>query len=271
MFFVFFENESCHFVHLLRKVVGLPPAYTPFIWKWRQAKIFFEKNLPRVFACIKNVVSLQRQNKNNGLWCNGNTTDSGPVILGSNPGSPAIKKEYISRCVPFFINGCFQTGARQGGLSLCYFCKSTPIAGQSEIDGHAAWGSGDQTGLPCIQGRWNIHCRRAFQVGLRFDKMSDEGSDSAVPRTKMRFGGFRGILRRFVKYTLLLYGKLFFLFAKVACRGAAPCYSSFLNTPLFITFRFVDRAHLLESETYFFLLPSSKDLTSGHETIVFGR
>ena len=23
-----------------------------------------------------------------GLWCNGNTTDSGPVILGSNPSSP---------------------------------------------------------------------------------------------------------------------------------------------------------------------------------------
>ena len=81
-------------------------------------KNFFEKNILRVFACIKNVVSLQRQNKNNGLWCNGNTTDSGPVILGSNPGSPAIKKEYINRCVPFLVNGCFQTGARQGG-SAC--------------------------------------------------------------------------------------------------------------------------------------------------------
>ena len=26
--------------------------------------------------------------KNSGLWCNGNTTDSGPVVPGSNPGSP---------------------------------------------------------------------------------------------------------------------------------------------------------------------------------------
>ena len=26
-----------------------------------------------------------------GLWCNGNTTDSGPVIPGSNPGSPTKK------------------------------------------------------------------------------------------------------------------------------------------------------------------------------------
>ena len=60
-------------------------------------KNFFEKNIPIVFACIKNVVSLQRQNKNNGLWCNGNTTDSGPVILGSNPGSPAKKEAVFQR------------------------------------------------------------------------------------------------------------------------------------------------------------------------------
>ena len=25
-----------------------------------------------------------------GLWCNGNTTDSGPVFLGSNPSSPTV-------------------------------------------------------------------------------------------------------------------------------------------------------------------------------------
>jgi len=41
--------------------------------------------------------------------------------------------------------------------------------------------------------------------------------------------------------------------------------------PLFVTFRFVDSTFLLESETRFFLLPFSKDLTSGHETKVFGR
>ena len=28
---------------------------------------------------------------NIGIWCNGNTTDSGPVIPGSNPGSPTKK------------------------------------------------------------------------------------------------------------------------------------------------------------------------------------
>ena len=43
------------------------------------------------------------------------------------------------------------------------------------------------------------------------------------------------------------------------------------NGTLFITFRFVDSTFLLESETRFFLLPFSKDLTSADETIVFGR
>ena len=34
-------------------------------------------------------------NKNDfGLWCNGNTTDSGPVFLGSNPSSPTDKNDY---------------------------------------------------------------------------------------------------------------------------------------------------------------------------------
>ena len=43
---------------------------------------------------------------------------------------------------------------------------------------------------------------------LRFDKMSNEGSESANPRTKIRLGGFRGILRRFAKCTLLHTGAL---------------------------------------------------------------
>ena len=30
-----------------------------------------------------------------GIWCNGNTTDSGPVIPGSSPGIPTIKKFYF--------------------------------------------------------------------------------------------------------------------------------------------------------------------------------
>ena len=44
----------------------------------------------------KKCVPLHSQNGNKdflikqniGIWCNGNTTDSGPVIPGSNPGIP---------------------------------------------------------------------------------------------------------------------------------------------------------------------------------------
>ena len=31
-----------------------------------------------------------------GLWCNGNTTDSGPVFLGSNPSSPTKRCSELS-------------------------------------------------------------------------------------------------------------------------------------------------------------------------------
>ena len=48
---------------------------------------FFEKILPKKFAFRVFFVSLQPQN-GIGVWCNGNTTDSGPVIPGSNPGTP---------------------------------------------------------------------------------------------------------------------------------------------------------------------------------------
>lgn len=48
-----------------------------------------------MFAIPKLFVSLHPQTKIIGLWCNGNTTDSGPVIPGSNPGSPT--NSYLSQ------------------------------------------------------------------------------------------------------------------------------------------------------------------------------
>ena len=47
---------------------------------------------------IKKGVSLHRQKSERrsdgqiGLWCNGNTTDSGPVFPGSSPGSPTEER-----------------------------------------------------------------------------------------------------------------------------------------------------------------------------------
>ena len=47
-----------------------------------------------MFWIKEKFVSLHRKTEMKcsiGLWCNGNTTDSGPVIPGSNPGSPTGK------------------------------------------------------------------------------------------------------------------------------------------------------------------------------------
>ena len=37
-----------------------------------------------------------------GVWCNGNTTDSGPVILGSSPSTPT-RKSKASKWKPFLF------------------------------------------------------------------------------------------------------------------------------------------------------------------------
>lgn len=61
--------------------------------------------LGKILPVIKNVVHLQRKRKIAviGLWCNGNTTDSGPVILGSNPSSPTAKSSSHDDLKTFFI------------------------------------------------------------------------------------------------------------------------------------------------------------------------
>ncbi len=42
------------------------------------------------------------------LWCNGNTTDSGPVIPGSNPSSSTKKREVIG--LSFYFANCSLIG-----------------------------------------------------------------------------------------------------------------------------------------------------------------
>ncbi len=55
---------------------------------WRLGLVILAKKILETFVFIDLFVSLHPQTKSIGLWCNGNTTDSGPVIPGSNPGSP---------------------------------------------------------------------------------------------------------------------------------------------------------------------------------------
>ena len=41
--------------------------------------------------------------KHIGIWCNGNTTDSGPVILGSSPSIPTNEKVQQMIVAPFCV------------------------------------------------------------------------------------------------------------------------------------------------------------------------
>ena len=65
----------------------------------------------------------------------------------------------------------------------CTLVEQTTVIGPSVI-GPTVIGSGDQTGRPYI--------RVVDVLELRFDKMSNEGVYNALPRTKIRFGGFGG-------------------------------------------------------------------------------
>ena len=60
----------------------------------------FAKKIVEMFVIPKLFVSLHPQTKIIGLWCNGNTTDSGPVIPGSNPGSPTRSMSMMNTKIP---------------------------------------------------------------------------------------------------------------------------------------------------------------------------
>ena len=68
-------------------------------------KIRFRKKVLIILHFIKKVVTLQPQIRKKcrhiGIWCNGNTTDSGPVILGSSPSIPTINLDYYSANILF--------------------------------------------------------------------------------------------------------------------------------------------------------------------------
>ena len=57
-----------------------------------------------------------------GLWCNGNTTDSGPVFLGSSPSSPTKKRYGIIPLFLLSVDTCpFQSGYTDWHYLLTFF------------------------------------------------------------------------------------------------------------------------------------------------------
>ena len=75
--------------------------------------IFFQKKVRKNLQVPKNVSTFasQLRNKsltsrlNNGIWCNGNTADSGPAFPGSSPGIPT-KSSNISLATFFCLCRC---------------------------------------------------------------------------------------------------------------------------------------------------------------------
>lgn len=70
-----------------------------FCWKRRKNNRFCEKSWWNLWWFRENPLPLHSQFRNEyarnfGVWCNGNTTDSGPVIPGSSPGIPT--REHLS-------------------------------------------------------------------------------------------------------------------------------------------------------------------------------
>ena len=59
---------------------------------------FFYKKVPKNFASFRKSCTFAPANQNKrvlktkfGVWCNGNTADSGPAFPGSSPGTPTKK------------------------------------------------------------------------------------------------------------------------------------------------------------------------------------
>ena len=80
----------------------------------REKHDFFEKKRQNYLNVTKKLylcsVKQKRMtnNINIGLWCNGNTTDSGPVFLGSNPSNPTLKQSLSNGCFFVFIHFSFR-------------------------------------------------------------------------------------------------------------------------------------------------------------------
>ena len=73
---------------------------------------FFYKKVPKNFASFEKSTTFAPAIRNKrvlktkfGVWCNGNTADSGPAFPGSSPGTPTEESAKHSRFADFFLFG----------------------------------------------------------------------------------------------------------------------------------------------------------------------
>ena len=88
------------------------------------------KNMPKSLCYIKKLYLCTAFEQCTGLWCNGNTADSGPAFPGSSPGSPAQRIEtQVCASILFFLGGPPGPRSRSWPHSLQYVltCVSTCV------------------------------------------------------------------------------------------------------------------------------------------------
>lgn len=72
------------------------------MWKIKEIALFLEKSAEKFCRFKKTstfALAIEKKNisfADIGIWCNGNTTDSGPVIPGSSPGIPTHTVRHLS-------------------------------------------------------------------------------------------------------------------------------------------------------------------------------
>ena len=66
------------------------PLFWPFYPAFETFFAFYDKKKPEIFFSIRICCTFASQ-MSAGLWCNGNTADSGPAFPGSSPGSPTAE------------------------------------------------------------------------------------------------------------------------------------------------------------------------------------
>ena len=184
---------------------------------------------------------------NNRYWtirCWTTVIGSGVVGPGDQTGRPYIFIWVDVWCTTYII--------WRGGTNII----GPTIVGPSVI------GPGDQTGRPYIRGgghywiafwqnvkRRGLQCPSSHQNTIWWIRRAFSSQNTDWCRQGCWNNIPEGVGNGWVSFFLFLFPYI----------------------PLFITFRFVDSTLLLENETHFFLLPFSKDWTSGRETMVFGR
>ena len=101
-----------------------------FCKKTRKNKDDIKKNSKKIWRIKKKSVPLQSQSRNKrlqykiGIWCNGNTADSGPAFPGSSPGIPTKRNLPHGKFLLFSSNNAFLslsiTASTMFILSACW-------------------------------------------------------------------------------------------------------------------------------------------------------